>query len=238
MKKTFVIIGAAILALTSFTTNLQDGGSNSICKSFFPLEKGTELTYENYNKKEKLESTDFMKITDIIEEAGKTTIKVHTASQDKKGEEISTSDFEYICENGVFKISMESIVDEEMMEAYKDMDVVMEQNELELPADMEVGQTLPDADIAITITSNGMQVMKMKFDITERKVEAIEDLTTDAGTFECYKLSQNTTAKILFMTKTYKTVEWLSENVGSVRSETYSETGKLQSYRVLKSIKR
>jgi hypothetical protein len=90
--------------------------------------------------------------------------------------------------------------------------------------------------MTMKVKSNGMQIMTMNFKITDRKVEAIEDITTDAGTFSCYKMSQNTTMNMGFINKTFKSIDWIAENVGSVRSESYNESGKLQSYRVLKSI--
>ncbi|MFT5819644.1 MAG: hypothetical protein ACI8ZM_000869, partial [Crocinitomix sp.] len=159
-------------------------------------------------------------------------------SHDKKGKESYSNDIEYICEDGVFKISMESMMDAQTMEAYKDMEITMTQSELEIPSNLTVGQTLPDADMEVTISSSGMQVMKMNFKITERKIEGQESMTTAAGTFECYKLSQKSNIKMMFIDKTYKTVDWFTEGIGSVRSETYAESGKLESYRVLTNIKR
>lgn len=41
-----------------------------------------------------------------------------------------------------------------------------------------------------------------------------------------------------FIDKTFKSIDWIAENVGSIRSESYSESDKLQSYRVLKSIEK
>ncbi len=107
-----------------------------------------------------------------------------------------------------------------------------------MPSNMNIGQALPDAQMTMKASMNGMEVMSMKFDITERKVEAQESITTDAGTFDCFKLSQKTTSDMMFVSKTYKTVDWVAVNVGSVKSETYNEQGVLESYRVLKNIKR
>ena len=90
----------------------------------------------------------------------------------------------------------------------------------------------------MVISSNGMKMFTMNFKITERKVEAQESITTAAGTFECYKLSQKTNTKISFMDKTYTSIAWYAPEIGSVRSETYSESGKLEGYRVLTNISR
>jgi hypothetical protein len=236
MKKTFFILATAVVLLSSFTGSVKSGGED-VCKSFFPMEKGTTLVYESYNGKDKLQSTDEMTVTDLIETPESTVIKVNMTSSDKKGEETFSTDIEYVCEDGVFKISLESMT-AQMTEAYEGMEITMTQSELVIPSNMTVGQELPDADMEVVIASNGMQVMKMNIKITERKVEAIESLTTAAGTFECYKLSQKTSSKMMFIDKTYKTIDWFAEGIGSVKSETYSENGKLESYRVLTNIKR
>ncbi|NOQ70895.1 MAG: hypothetical protein GQ574_02770 [Crocinitomix sp.] len=237
MKKIVFILGTALILLSSFSGVLKSAGDD-LCKAYFPVDVGTTLTYESYNGKDKLQSSDQMTVTDVIESTASTLIKVNMKSFDKKGEEASSTDVEYICEDGVFKISMESMMDSETMEAYKDMEVTMTQTELEIPSDLTVGQDLPDADIEIIISSSGMQIMKMNVKITERKVEAKESMTTSAGTFECYKFSQTTNMKMMFIDKTYKNVDWYTEGIGSVRSETYTENGKLDNYRVLTNISR
>ncbi|MGB1103507.1 MAG: hypothetical protein ACPG21_07755 [Crocinitomicaceae bacterium] len=186
MKKIFTLSLVCFLGLTAAMAAPLAKGT---CKSYFPIEKGTKLTYENYSKKDKLESTDVMEVLDIVETAEAMLIKINSTSTDKKGKETYTSEFDYRCEGDKFYVSMESVMDGEMMEAYKDMEVEITQTDLEIPSVMDVGTTLPDANM-----------------------------------------------KMSFIDKTFKSVDWIAENVGSVRSESYSDAGALQSYRVLKSI--
>jgi len=237
MKKALFILGVAILTLGSFSNSHKDVG-NGMCMAYFPLEKGAELTYENYNAKDKLLSTDYMKVEDVIDTDTRMTIVVHTSNKDKKGEDVYESDFEFYCENGVFTIPMESKMDPEIMKNYEDIEMGVDQSGFVLPSNMEIGQTLPDAQMTLELSANGTKVTTIVMDITERKVEAIETITTPAGTFEAYKYSQLSSTKVMFLTSTYKTVDWVVENVGSVRSENYNESGKLVSYRVLTDINR
>ena len=74
--------------------------------------------------------------------------------------------------------------------------------------------------------------MKMEFNITDRKVEGKEMVTTPAGTFDCYKISYNTRLKML-INMTYINVEYLSENYGVVRTETYKSKGNLVGYSLI-----
>lgn len=235
MKKLGLGIGVIALSFMSFTAPANQG-SEDICKVYFPQQIGTELTYENYSAKDKLESTDKFKVLDVVEVGSLTRIDVAASSYDKKGEEVYNGTVSYTCEDGVFKISMEDMLDPATMEAYKDMEVTMTQTEIKLPSDLTIGAALPDAEMTMTVSSNGMQVMQMNFEITDRKVEAIESITTPAGSFSCYKLTQTTDMKMMFINKTFTSIDWIADNIGSVRSETYDSKGSLESYRVLSNI--
>ena len=112
----------------------------------------------------------------------------------------------------------------------------MTQSDITFPSDLKVRTSLPDAEMHVKVASNGMQVMEMNFKITDRKVEAKESITTPAGTFDCVKLTQSTNMKMMFINKTFTTVDWIALNIGNVRSETYNK-GSLESYRILTNIK-
>ncbi len=236
MKRFSIGITITALTLLGFATSLNQADVDN-CKAYFPLEKGTELTYESYNSKDKLESTDYFTVKDLVQTGEKLTILVSASSVDKKGEKVFDSEFNYSCENGVFKMSMESLMNGQNMEAYEGMEITVTQTELEIPSTMTIGQSLPDANMNMKVASNGIAIMSMDFMVTDRKVEGIESITTAAGTFDCYKLSQSTNVKMMFMNKTYKSVDWIAANIGAVRSESYDSDGSLESYRILTNIK-
>jgi len=78
--------------------------------------------------------------------------------------------------------------------------------------------------------------MTMVVKIYDRKVEAIEDMTTPAGTFSCYKMTSTIETKTMF-TVIVKSTDWMAKKVGSVRSETFDKNGNLTGYSVLTSMK-
>lgn len=92
-----------------------------------------------------------------------------------------------------------------------------------------MGASLKDAEIKITMkTKNGgnpMPMMNTTIKVTNRKVEAKESVTTSAGTFECYKISENVEFKSLFSIKV-KSVSWFSFEAGNVKTESYKDNGK------------
>ena len=79
--------------------------------------------------------------------------------------------------------------------------------------------------------------MNMNISISNRKVEAAENLTTPAGTFECYKISCDVAIKMMINVKT-KSIEWYAKGVGMVKSESYNTDGKLMGSNVLTSFKK
>jgi len=77
-----------------------------------------------------------------------------------------------------------------------------------------------------------MTMMNMTISITNRKVEAVENVTTPAGTFECYKISYDIATKMMINVK-MKGTEWYAKNVGLVKSESYNNDGKLMGSNLL-----
>ncbi len=237
MKTTLSFLIALLGFSTSFATLVQDGGK-SLCKSFFPIEEGTTLSYENFNSKDKLQSIDYLTVNKVIQEDARTVIEVSSAVEDKKGEKTESIDITYTCENGTFSFSLSSKLDPEMLEAYKDMEVQMEDGTWVIPAELNVGMDLPDCSMKMNVLSNGIKIISLTINVTDRKVEALEKIETNAGSFEAYKMIATTTVKTGFLSTTSKSIDWMTENIGAVRSESYDKKGKLSSYRVLKDIKK
>ena len=79
-------------------------------------------------------------------------------------------------------------------------------------------------------------MMKMVTKMVERKVEAVEKKTTVAGTFDCVRTSQVIISEMMGRTTKMKSINWLSLNVGPVRTETYNEDGTLHSVHELTQI--
>lgn len=232
MKKSALIIGTA--ALMSFAPAVQDAGKD-LCEAYIPMTEGTTLTYEDYDGKDKLQGSQKMTVTKVEEVGNAIVVSVHTLIEGKKEEDKMEQDFTYTCEDGVFKMNMESFADPSMQESMKDMEIQITQENLEFPSNMEVGQSLPDGKMTMEVFSSGMKVMTMNVEIVNRKVEAAETIETAAGSFPCIKISFTTKTKMGFMNSEINVKEWMSPNVGVVRSESY-KGDKLESYRILTGI--
>ena len=82
----------------------------------------------------------------------------------------------------------------------------------------------------------GIINIKIAINITDRTVEALEDITVPAGIFEAYKINSKMSAKASIINKTSTSSEWLVKGIGMVKSESYDKKGELESYTELVSI--
>jgi hypothetical protein len=206
------------------------------CKMYFPAEEGTQIEITNFDKKDKVVGSSIQKITDKEINGDDVTLTVSQETYDKKGEQVMEGDFTVSCHDGKFYMDMRNFLNDETMSAYKDMEIEVDATDMVFPSEMSVGEQLPDASITVTINSGGMTMFTMKVWITNRKLEAREQITTSAGSFDCLKMSYDMETKMMIKVQS-KAVQWIAEDVGMVRSETYNKNGKLEGYSVLTSLK-
>ncbi len=228
MKKTIITSFILIFAI-NIVANAQD------CFKYFPQKEGTKMETKHYDKKDKETSISVLTILKKTNNAGEQRIDLRVESFSKEMDSIPANEFAYICKNGKTYVDMTSYMGAQLSQ-YQAMEMEVDAGELELPTNPKAGQTLPDGNVTVAIKNNGIQIMKISMKIFDRKVEKLENLTTPAGTFKCFKLTQSSETKILFMKVKGSTAEWYAEGIGVVRSESYDKKGKLVSYSVLNKI--
>jgi hypothetical protein len=108
-------------------------------------------------------------------------------------------------------------------------------NNMEIPSNPNQGDALPDANIEMSMKM-GFINMKMSAQISNRKVESIEDITVKAGTFKSYKFTSDVNATAMGIKVKTNAKEWYVKGIGIVKTENY-DNGKLQSYTELVEIK-
>lgn len=209
------------------------------CSKYYPMEEGTSFQYTMTNKKGKTEGITDYSITNVENTGGVTTASMNMKFTDEKGKEIFVSDYKLSCTGDVVKIDYNSLVPAQMMKQYTDMGVEMEISgtDIELPNNLSVGQGLDDANVAMSIKMPGMN-MNIKVDQLNRIVEKKESVTTPAGTYECYVITQDNVSETMGVKQTMQSKLWLAEGVGMVKQETYNKKGDLMSKSELTSFKK
>lgn len=206
------------------------------CEMYFPVNEGNEVEIKNYNPKDKLTGSTIQKVLKKESDGEGLTVTISTKSFDEKGKELGNGQLEVRCVGNTFYMDMSNYLDEQALSAYQDMELVIEANDMEFPNDMDIGRSLPDASITAKVNSAGMTMFNITVNITNRKIEGKESITTPAGTFECYKMSYDIDTKMIMRIQAHS-IEWLAMDVGMVRTESYNKKGKLQGYSVLTSLK-
>lgn len=229
MKKSLILSFLAIFFMKSIVA--QD------CPVYYPDAANAQLEYKQYDKKGNLSGSNIQKVTEFKKTSNGYEASVSAESFDAKGKSIGTMQMVARCESGIYFIDMKNLMGQQSLDAYKDMEMKIEGGTLELPASMKAGDVLKNGDMKISFSSNGTSLMNMSFTVTNRKVEAVETITTPAGTFECYKITYDIATKMMVNVKT-KSAEWYSKGTGLIKSETYSTDGKLLGSTVLASIKK
>lgn len=98
------------------------------------------------------------------------------------------------------------------------------------PADMSVGQQF---EYNFSIKMMGMDASTKG----SEKVVARENLTTPAGTFDCFKIEADVTVTAMGQTQNVKITSWISAGIGNVKTENRDGAGNIQMTQELISLK-
>lgn len=219
MKKTLVCIAIIVLVAPAILAQTN-------CSRFYPMEEGTAFDYTMYNAKGKTEGVSSYKVT-TVENKGDSTIATMAISfTDDKGKDVYSTDYSFTCTGNMVTIDYESLMPQQMLEQYGDMEMDITGTDLEIPNDLSVGQALEDANVTLKISMGGIN-MTTTVDMTNRKVEKQESVTTPAGTFECFVIYCDTESKMMMAKQSFPSRVWLAEGVGMVKQETYKKNGGL-----------
>lgn len=207
------------------------------CAFYFPRTEGAEVELTSYNASDKIQGRNVQKITSVKNTPEGTVATIRSTAFDAKGKQTTESTLEVRCKDGIFYFDLESLLGNTGMAQAEGMEMSIAGENLQLPSSLKPGDMLKDANVQMNMSSGGIPVMNMSVLITNRKVEAKENLTTPAGTFECYKISYDTESKMGFVIKT-KGVQWYAQEVGLVKAENYDAKGKLTGYELLTAIRK
>ncbi len=202
------------------------------CSAFYPMNEGVSMEYTNYNKKGKVEGVSTYKVTEANHAGDTTTATMSINLKDNKGKDIYSTSYNLTCTGNMVTLDYESLLPTEMMEQYGDMDIEISGNDIEIPNELSVGQNLKDANVAMKISMSGIN-MNMTVDMTNRKVEKKESVTTTAGTYDCFVLYSENRSKMMMANQVYPSRVWLAEGIGMVKQETYKKNGDVMSSTML-----
>ena len=96
---------------------------------------------------------------------------------------------------------------------------------MEYPKNMNVGDNLKNASMHMDVDNNGMK-QSIDMDVFDRKVEAKENVTTPAGSWDCFKISYKSKLKIktmgIGMPMNIEGIEYFAPGFGVVKTQSKS----------------
>ncbi|WP_339715974.1 hypothetical protein [uncultured Kriegella sp.] len=221
MKK--IALTVILCTLITLSINAQSG-----CSKYYPMVEGASFQYTMYNKKGKTDGITDYKITNVTNSGGSTSATFDIKFTDDKGKDVFSTNYNINCSEDGIKIDYTSLFPSAMMKQYEDMGVEMDISgtDIQLPNDLSVGKELQDANVSVSMNMSGIK-MKTTVDMINRKVEKKESITTPAGTFDCYLITETSTSKTMGATIETDNKLWLAEGIGMIKQESYKKNGNL-----------
>jgi hypothetical protein len=227
MNKKMILL--PVLALPVLLSSYKIGGD---CKPYFPVKEGVTFTVKTYMG-DKLYGSTTSTVKSVTNSGDTLIVGVNCSNYDAKGNHRLTSNNYIICTGGVTYMDMSSITGSSQQPLSKG-NFSVQGDILDIPSNPTPGQKLKEGRTTIssgTSPSGG----EVSYDITDRKVDAMESITTPAGTFNCVRISYRITIETIVPVRQDR-IEWYAVNVGLVRTESRDLGRKLKGYSVLESI--
>jgi hypothetical protein len=207
-------------------------------KTFFPTKEGTVLVYKTFDKKDKVTNMVRYTIQHVNISGNNVDITYLVESIDPKDKLVYKDEITIHQKDDKLYVDMSNFINKAAFQQNGEIpaNVQVKGNNMEVPSNPKPGDVLPDANVEMALEM-GFINMKVSAEVTNRKVEAIEDITVKAGAFKAYKFTSDVNSSALGIKVKAKNIEWYAKGIGTVRTETYDKNGNLQSHTELVELK-
>ncbi len=220
MKRIFVF---TLLVIFSLSLSAQ--------KLFFPSKEGTKLTYETYDAKGKTTGKILYTIKEVKKMGDDMDITYKMEMLDAKDEQKFIDEVTIQKRGDQMIIDMSKFINKAafpQQEGAEAPSVEVTGNNMELPLVPIPGMSLPDANVMMSMKM-GFINLKMSANLTNRKVEAIENISVKGKSFNAFKISGDMSTNVLGMKINTHSEEWNAYGIGVVKSVSYNKKGNIES---------
>ncbi len=176
------------------------------CNHFFFLQNNKSIEMTAYGSRDEVTGKSVYTVSNLTNSGGVAKATLTSEAFDGQGTSISKNTGWIRCEGGLMKLDMLLMVPPQQQ---KDpfgnaMQIKADTVYLEYPTSMNPGDALKDVHFTMTVTHPGGpgapppppgpfpgpgSGQKVTMNITERKVQSKESVTTPAGTWDCFKIT-------------------------------------------------
>lgn len=216
------------------------------CNSLVFFKKGAVIEAKSYDGAGNETASQETKILDVKEEGSMTVAYMEGKDTDKSDGKTTAVNYSYKCDGEKIYFDVASL----FRTAAKNGDASFESSLIEYPLHFEEGQVLPDATGTMSSEKNGRK-STIRYYYKDRKVEGKEKVTTPAGSWDCFKVTNTVEAEMDIagmserarkMMEAMKgqakmsTATWFAPGFGIVKMEAY-RNGKLESKNVVTAVR-
>lgn len=204
---------------------------------FFPTKEGTVLVYKTFDKKDKESSAMKYTIKHLSVKGNDMDITYLIESMDSKEKMVFKEEITIHKKGDILYFDMNNFINKSAFQRDGEIpaEIQISGNNMEIPSNPKPGDILPDASVEMSLKM-GIMNMKMAAQVTNRKVESIEDITVKAGTFKGYKFSSEVNSSIMGIKVKSQNIDWYAKGVGVIKTESFDKNGKLQTHTELVAI--
>jgi hypothetical protein len=201
--------------------------------TYIPSHKNFEITYEQYNHKNKKEFTEILQLIQRKRSNGSLRYNIQSEIT-KPNYDTYYQCFHVFANDSLFYIGGERYMNPIQINAYQKMVVKLNSDKVIIPIKPKAGQMLPEASCEASIMRGiGDVLMTIHVMLINRRVVAKNTIETPSGKFKCYKIKSDKLIYSGISRKRYLLIEWYAINTGLVRSELRNRKGKLINYKVI-----
>jgi hypothetical protein len=178
--KLLLILGAIICSVETYA---QD------CNGYYFLQNNKTIEMAILDKKGKPSMKQVYTVSNVNSSGNTTTADLSSEMFNNKGKSMGTGKAKIRCDGGVMMVDMKlSMPQQPGSPMAGETDIKADDIYMEYPANMNVGDNLKNASMHMDFDNNGMK-QSVDMDVFDRKVEGKENITTPAGSWDCYKIS-------------------------------------------------
>ncbi|WP_373514765.1 hypothetical protein [Persicitalea sp.] len=202
------------------------------------LKQGSGYELLSYDAKGKENGRMIYKVKKVSKDGPDTVIEMDLETFDKKDKSQMTNTFTMRCNGNEMHLDASSMMPQGQGKQFESFDMTFTSKDIIYPANLSVGQTLPDGSLHGEGAAGPMS-MTMDTEFVNRKVEGREKITVPAGTFDTFKITSDMNINmksVMKMNMEFSTVSYRSPKIlWDVKTENYRK-GKLMGTTVLSKI--
>ena len=208
------------------------------CKTLMNFTKGFKTQMTSYDSKNQVTGVVNQEVLGVSAEGADVVatcqISMDEAKKRSKSDPITTK---LRCRNGNVVMNFRDLMGSRTSFAeMKNMEVKISGDEVEIPHQLSVGQSLPECTMSMQVVMNGNPLMTMSSTMKNRVVEKKELVSSSAGSFDCYKITYqivNSTG----MGEEFRYAFWVDKGL-TIKTATFDEEGKMLNYTILTKLER